>query len=588
MANRVNKLQQETKTAMQELVGELDRTRKEYAKATLQVTQLETLVEHMRDSEQKKDAVVQHLESELESVRKLHQQEVAVLAEEFRTKETGLQHTIQHLQLELNRLTEENRVLAGYELESRQLREAIMESQSKMERLQQINDDLKARVKEDMRDFRTNLEQEFKKRLVESEKKFRAEAYKALSEEAKVALQGNDQLQSVLQRQNDSIESVLARCKTLESSHSKLKSEQEMSSQNLNHHVAEVTRLRKQLNDTKSKNTQLEEVLRQRKVERASLELLFIEYETARKQLARAQEKGKRYMKEAERWKARALQLSYDVSMPTTGGGGAGDTMNSSPHKGRETPNAETRISRARQQIREVEDQLRTSSRGKLRSRGARQSVTKDGVEDWSDVSDDVDLEAIQTKANITPMEILAMWNVNFESWRETGGGASPQQQISPDGNTLYDQDGTLQDDADVLNVAVPTSTSIKPLSNTTTPSVPPVRPQQPQPPQQQQQDGLQQNAQYEAPTAASQSRNRKHRLTADEQRSVAERNLSVLTQRRYRSIPPALQRGVGQYGRKEARPISMSELAVVGTDGTYARVPVAQANPLNARFVVP
>ena len=39
-------------------------------------------------------------------------------------------------------------------------------------------------------------------RLAESEKKFQSEAYRALSEEAKVALQGNDHLQTVLSKQN--------------------------------------------------------------------------------------------------------------------------------------------------------------------------------------------------------------------------------------------------------------------------------------------------------------------------------------------------------------------------------------------------
>eukprot|EP00760_Papus_ankaliazontas_P011470 PhM_4_TR14799/c0_g1_i1/m.48056 len=581
-SNAAAKLGQETKTAMQELVGELDRTRKEYAKCTLQVTQLESLVEHMRDAEQKKDAVVQHLESEVDSMRRLHHQELSILVEEFKTKESSMQHTIQHLQLELARLAEENKVFSGFEQESRQLRDALLESQSKLERLQQINDDLKASVKDDMRDFRSNLESEFKRRLLDSEKKFRAEAYKALSEEAKVALQGNDQLQSVLQRQNDSIETVLARCKQLEQSHVKLKGEQESSQQNLQHHVAEVTRLRKQLTDTKSKNSQLEEVLKQRKVERASLELLFIEYESARKQLTRTQEKSKRYMKEAERWKARAMQLSYDVNNEQLG-----NAIGSIPNVTNNTTSTDGKLARARQQIHDVEESMR------VRHSNASTAVFQGmGPNDWSDISDgddhDPEEERLQARANITPMEILAMWNVNFEGWNVGQQQSQPSSTADP-----------------------------SPVPPNTVDAPPPSQPKQPSPPSevasslappisqvhyvsgggtpqhhqqlQQQQDMTVHHHQEPTRSSAQHKRQSVRQLAASEDnRRANERMLSVLSQRKYNNIPAALQKAATTM-RKERRPISMSELSLVGSDGGFTKVTAGAANATaKSKFIVP
>ena len=55
--------------------------------------------------------------------------------------------------------------------------------------------------------------------------------------------------------------------------------EQDLSHQSLQLHQAEVQKLRKQLSDSKSRCQQLEDSLKQRRIERASLELLYMEYE---------------------------------------------------------------------------------------------------------------------------------------------------------------------------------------------------------------------------------------------------------------------------------------------------------------------
>jgi hypothetical protein len=434
----------EARAAMTELITELDRTRKEYAKATLQLTQHETAIQHLKDAELKKDQIIAHLEAEALRKEEQHRQEVELLTEEFRTKDATWSHRVKHLELELQRLNQENEAAALFEKENRTLRDTLMEHQATIERLQLINDDLRSRAKEDTSEHAAELEAEFKRRLADAEKKFRAEAYRALSEEAKIALQGNDHLQNVLQRQNDSIEAVLLRCKQLETSHTRITHEQEISQQNLNHHMTEIQRLKKQLGDARAKNAQLEDSLKQRKVERASLELLFVEYETTRKQLDKAQEKSRRAMREAERWKNRAVQLTHEL----------GEDKRDA---------AEAKLAQIQQQSDRIESHIaRKHARGDKRQRD-RQAIqeganaikmTEQGEDsgsenNWSDISDvdDQHEETLKKARNVNPMDILAMWNVNFDGLRtvplQSAAGAdfttgeSPQLAITQGGEKL-------------------------------------------------------------------------------------------------------------------------------------------------------
>eukprot|EP00906_Rhabdomonas_costata_P025781 RCo036826 len=298
--------------ALQEVSKELEQTRKEFAKASLQLTQQEALITHLKDAEAKKDAIVAHLEEEIRTLDAHYQQTVSVHTEEARTKELELEHKIRYLELEVSRLTEENAIYSRFERENREIRQTMMQQQELVDRLQRINDDLRLRTKDDISEFQNRLEQEVKKRLVESEKRFQVEAYRALSEEARVALQNHDHLQNVLQKQNDSIEAVLSRCKQLENAHSKMKIEQELSQQSLALHQTEAHKLHKQLQSSQSRCAELEEGLRQRRIERASLELLYMEYETTRKDLTKTTERLRRTQRALERWKNRAMALARD------------------------------------------------------------------------------------------------------------------------------------------------------------------------------------------------------------------------------------------------------------------------------------
>jgi hypothetical protein len=411
----------EARAAMSELFAELDRTRKEYAKASLQLTHLETTVQHQRDTDSKKDATLSYLESELRRREETYRADLQVLQEESKTKEATAQHRTRFLELEIARLSQEVEAAQNFEKDNRQLRDAVLECQATIEKLQLVIEELKTRAKEDAREHAAQLEAEFKRRLAESEKKFRAEAYRALSDEAKVALQGNDHLQSVLQRQNDAIEAILLKCKQLEQSHAALTGEQDVAAQNIQHHLSEIQRLKRQLADAGARNTQLEEALQQRKVERASLELLYVEYESTRKQLAKAQDQARRSGRESERWRQRAVQLTQELGSD-------------------ERPAAEHQLEQIAAQSEKLEHHLqrsriRAERRDRERERNAGGAAAyrglageeADGGDRWSvldpndercgadgEAEDDDDAHDDDAGQLANPTDILRIWNARF------------------------------------------------------------------------------------------------------------------------------------------------------------------------------
>lgn len=424
----------ESKTAMTELINELDRTRKEYAKSAMQVTQLDTQLHSARDELIVKDQRVQALEVDMKARDERHRQQVSTMEEEYKSKETAWLHRIKGLEIEVSRLQNENAAMIQLERENRQLRDTILENQAVTERLQAINDDLRNKSKEESKDQSSFLEAEFKKRLAESEKKFRAEAYRALSEEAKLALQGNDHLQTVLQRQNDSIEAVLLRCKTLEQAHAKIQDEHDVNLQSMQSHVAEIQRLKRSLAEAKSKGVLMDEALKQRRVERASLELLFVEYETTRKQLASVKEKCRRALREADRWKSRAVQLTRELDDEQRE---AAESKLATMQA--QSDNIEAHLERKRQrdirraQVRESHADGANALR--LAEAGGSDPWSEGGSDAaaWEGLSDDEEEGKNSLRhRTIDPMEILAMWNVNFESWKAPPEEGHPTVSGSP------------------------------------------------------------------------------------------------------------------------------------------------------------
>lgn len=330
-------------SAVAELVKELDRTRKEYSRSLLQLAQLQGTVQSFQQQVDDKDATIADLERKLTEMNEENRARQREEEERHAATGTALAHRARHLEVEMQRLQRENESMSKLEADNTSLRETILDCQANIERLRLANQDLLQRMKDGGGagggrggnaaasspnrnagnggasgggggSAYEDLEAQFQKKLAVAEKKFRAEAYKALSEEAKSALQGNDHLQIVLKRQNDSIEMVLARCKQLEEAHDEVLRQNEDAGQHLNQHMKEAQRLAQQLEETRSKNRLLDEAMKQRKVERASLELLYVEYEQQKKKLQLAEEKARRSAREAARWHDRAVQLTHELS----------------------------------------------------------------------------------------------------------------------------------------------------------------------------------------------------------------------------------------------------------------------------------
>eukprot|EP00668_Euglena_longa_P029478 GGOE01036826.1.p1 GENE.GGOE01036826.1~~GGOE01036826.1.p1 ORF type:complete len:477 (+),score=98.56 GGOE01036826.1:71-1501(+) len=365
---------------------EIDILRKEFARVSLQLQQQETFISHLKEAEIRKDDAIAQMESEFKSLQQLHAQEISVIVEESQTKHLEAEHKIRFLELEVAKLREESKLDNHFEEENKALRQTLLEQQQQVELLQRRVVDLQSRATDDPGgDTRQQLEEEFKRRLTEAESKYQTDAYRALSEEAKLALQGNDHLQTILSRQNDSIQNVLNRCKLLESSHSKLKTEQELSLQSLRMHQAEVQKLRKQLTDSKSRCQQLEEDLNQRRIERASLELLFIEYEKSQREMQRLQERLRRAQRQADRWRNRVILLQQELG-------------------------SESRM----------HAKLNMTTDGAIRRAAARQWESR-GTDSSDDEGENDTLSGEAPPSKVDPMEILAMWNVNFEHWKPAG-----------------------------------------------------------------------------------------------------------------------------------------------------------------------
>eukprot|EP01060_Flectonema_neradi_P015922 TRINITY_DN22554_c0_g1_i1.p1 TRINITY_DN22554_c0_g1~~TRINITY_DN22554_c0_g1_i1.p1 ORF type:complete len:611 (+),score=169.46 TRINITY_DN22554_c0_g1_i1:187-1833(+) len=526
---------------MQDLLAELDQTRREYAKLSMQLTQQDALIQHLKDAEGKKDQVITFLQEELQRVNQMNGQEAEVVGEEAKTKVMELDHRNKYLELEIARLTEENKLFSSFEKENRNLRESLLQYEAVVEKLQGSNDDLKSRSNTEMVDFRAQLESEFKRRLSDAEKKFRAEAYRALSEEAKIALQGNDHLQMVLQRQNDSIEGVLARCKQLETSHDRMRTEQDLAQQNLKQHQYEVHKLRKQLKESKEKNSQLEDALKQRRIERASLELLYMEYEATRKELAKTNASKRRAQKESERWKNRALQATTDM-------GNADQFI--------VTENAVKRQERVDEQLRK--ERQRRDRRQRLRERRAENAsklenaegggittdpTSSDAMSDHSLADDDHLNGGHNATANnrVSPMEALAMWNINFEAWQnESGPPPRPDDPTSTDNQIRYDGDIDTEGDGDAAYHPEPPAAASKDVVSS-----------KPRP--------AKEKVKNSPDTTQA-------RLTAD-------RNLSVLSRRRVQAVPPHVLRNKGVHAQTSRTGAPAPDfLTVVSSEGKFVQ----------------
>eukprot|EP01064_Diplonema_japonicum_P005219 TRINITY_DN13517_c0_g1_i1.p2 TRINITY_DN13517_c0_g1~~TRINITY_DN13517_c0_g1_i1.p2 ORF type:complete len:278 (+),score=85.13 TRINITY_DN13517_c0_g1_i1:777-1610(+) len=155
----------------------------------------------------------------------------------------------------------------------------------------------------------------------------------------------------------------------------------------------------------RQKNTQLEEALKQRRVERASLELLYMEYEASRKELTKSNAQVRRVQRECDRWKTRAVKMNYDSGV-------AGFEQAEEMAKRQEKVDEQLRKERARRERRQKLREKRLNAATNGDNNGA---TTDPSSSDYDYAGSDKE----DTANRVNPMEILAMWNINFDAWQE-------------------------------------------------------------------------------------------------------------------------------------------------------------------------
>lgn len=298
------------KTAVTELVQELDKTRRELAKATLALNQAETVNQQLKEDLYAKDRTLTQMQHEIVERDASHRLEVAAVAKGSDAHQQVSSQKSMFLENEVERLKRENEVLNEYMTQNQQLRQVLTQAHDALAELQRANAELRAQMATEIQSKTKSLEEDFTKRLFESEQKLREDAFNALSEESKVALAGNDKLQTVLQRQNETLDSVLQRCKDLEEAQRKIEEERMLIESDASGQQKEISRLHKVLEESNDRGTQLEDALKQRRIERASFELLFVEHNNVKEQLEKEKDKCRRAFREADRWREKAYTLA--------------------------------------------------------------------------------------------------------------------------------------------------------------------------------------------------------------------------------------------------------------------------------------
>eukprot|EP00762_Andalucia_godoyi_P002672 ANDGO_03284.mRNA.1 hypothetical protein H257_12452 len=262
--------------ALQEEFSELQRQHDETKRLFLESC---ILVDHLREASRKKDARIAKLEADLARMYDEHQMELQVVQEEKNTEESHIHHNLRKLQLEIERLQDENSVLQGYEEENGVLRNMVDEMQRKVAVMEEENAKGKSLMQQEVSRIRTVLESEYKSMLKEFEKQSRANAEKTVYQESVTAADRSQQLSQALTKQNENLEDLLKRFVRIEQDYDRLKTERDLDQGQSEMHAQMYVQLKSKLNASEQRVADLEQSLQSTRVERSSVELLFAERE---------------------------------------------------------------------------------------------------------------------------------------------------------------------------------------------------------------------------------------------------------------------------------------------------------------------
>eukprot|EP00758_Cryptobia_borreli_P005236 Tbor_TRINITY_DN4793_c0_g1::TRINITY_DN4793_c0_g1_i1::g.17004::m.17004 len=117
----------------------------------------------------------------------------------------------------------------------------------------------------------------------------------------------NSYLHHLLKKQEESIDTVLMRCRQLEAANDLMEWKMKQNNDQIELIRGDQTKLL----TTQTQNQQQVNELKRRNIDSASLELLFVEYNECKRNLVKKEEKCRKLTREANRWQNRAMQLTH-------------------------------------------------------------------------------------------------------------------------------------------------------------------------------------------------------------------------------------------------------------------------------------
>eukprot|EP01002_Notosolenus_urceolatus_P014344 NODE_573_length_1954_cov_33.025722_g460_i0.p1 GENE.NODE_573_length_1954_cov_33.025722_g460_i0~~NODE_573_length_1954_cov_33.025722_g460_i0.p1 ORF type:complete len:637 (-),score=155.52 NODE_573_length_1954_cov_33.025722_g460_i0:42-1787(-) len=244
---------------MRNLASTVDKLTVEKEAALIMLKELQEEMERVRKERAEQDGQKDRTAAATDLEREVKERELFSRNEELAAASMIAEHRIHQLEIELDRCQDELHLSSEIVDENRRLREQVLNQEESLVTLRNKAADLESgeASRGEALALQLRLEDEFSRKLKEAEKAVRKEVFEALSDEAKVALHGAHQLQNMLHTQNDTIELMLTRCKTLDDDHAKLKADMALADQSTNLHLAEIRRLKKRLDESKAQNSEL-------------------------------------------------------------------------------------------------------------------------------------------------------------------------------------------------------------------------------------------------------------------------------------------------------------------------------------------
>ena len=318
--------------------------KEEMAALQAQVEQLEAaaaasneLVQHLREQNEAHAANAAEMSGRLEREREQHEEELRMEETEREVRQEEADHSVAVLEQKLAQLRADTAAGQIIEEENMSLRRRVEELLTQMERESTAHAEETHRLKKEAFNLRMQLEQTFRKSLQEMDSKYHQRAFEDMSEESKNALVANSKLKEELALQSIGIESLMARYKAQEAAAKKLRLENEVLRKNQELQMEQIAVLKRAQHAAGEHSATLTKTVGELQAEKADATRRADELGDAARELRATSAQLEKSRQRAERWKARAFDLSRQLmfsiqNAPAAGGaGGAGGGGGSRP-----------------------------------------------------------------------------------------------------------------------------------------------------------------------------------------------------------------------------------------------------------------